>query len=335
MEKSYDYNEQNFKIKINFYGKEIDLSINSDYNSFIQNIYNILQISPKQLNTFEISYNDEDGDCIALATEEDYRIFFSQVQQNVVNKLIIEKKDIPINKSNPNLNNNLNKEDKNEQQNENNDYINDDINNINNENNYMNNNYYYEWNYHENNNNNNLISNKEPIKEDIPIENVVFYYKCSNCELYPIVCVIYYCDKCSLYLCEQCEKNKNNHEHPLLKIESKAQLDEIKKKENEKIEKMNKEKERKEMNKNNQYSIPNNNNYNQNYSYNYWNRYPFYYYHRNRSPNYNYNNDSYYNYDNYNHCNDYNNPTYSQNNYPYNNSCYPHRPHFFSGCPPM
>ena len=66
MEKSYEDNEPYYNIKINFYGKNIDLSINSDYCSFIQNICNILQISPEQLNTFQLNYNDEDGDRIAL-----------------------------------------------------------------------------------------------------------------------------------------------------------------------------------------------------------------------------------------------------------------------------
>ena len=341
MEKAQEDNEPNYNIKIKFYEEDIELSINSDYNSFIQKICNILQTSPEQLNTFELSYHDEDGDYIALTTEEDYKIFVYQVKDKLVNGLIIEKKDNPIIKSNSNLNKSLNEKEKNEQPNIYNIY-NDDNNNINNdniinndnnnnENNYMNNNYYEYNNNSEDNNNNNLISNKEPNKEDIPIDNLVFYYRCSNCEEYPIVCIIYYCDKCSLYLCEKCEKNKKNHEHPLLKIESKSQLVAIKEKENETIELMNKLKEKNEDNhENDQHNIQNNNNYNKNYDEyddNYYNRYPNCQNNTFRSHiimnHYKRNLDS--NYDNYNQNNNdfnYNEPTYNQNYYHFINNSY-------------
>ena len=82
MENFYEDNEPNYNIKLNYYEEDIDLSINSDYNSFIENICNVLQTSPEELNTFELSYNDEDGDTIALITEEDYKILVDQVKQN-------------------------------------------------------------------------------------------------------------------------------------------------------------------------------------------------------------------------------------------------------------
>ena len=100
MENSNEENEQNYDIKINFYEEYIDLSINSDYNTFIKNICNILKISPEQLNIFTLSYNDEDGDNILLTTEEDYKIFFYQVKGKLVDRIIIEKNENQIMKSN-------------------------------------------------------------------------------------------------------------------------------------------------------------------------------------------------------------------------------------------
>ena len=73
------------------------------------------------------------------------------------------------------------------------------------------------------NNNKNMNIHKN---ENISIENIVYNYKCSSCEVYPIICVMYYCDQCSLYLCEECE-NKENHNHALIKIKNLSQLTKI------------------------------------------------------------------------------------------------------------
>jgi len=81
-----------------------------------------------------------------------------------------------------------------------------------------------------------MNNNKEDEQKDIPIENLIFEYKCTACEVYPIVCVMFYCQKCNYYLCEQCEKKEKMHKHPLLKIETKKQLLDIKEEENKKLE---------------------------------------------------------------------------------------------------
>ena len=62
--------------------------------------------------------------------------------------------------------------------------------------------------------------------------------------MYPIICKIFYCDKCQYYLCQDCEKKGAFHEHNLLVIESKNELKKIKDKENDVLDKNRKEKEK-------------------------------------------------------------------------------------------
>ena len=80
----------------------------------------------------------------------------------------------------------------------------------------------------------NSIKDNKDNKNDIPIENIVFNSKCSSCSVYPIICVIYYCEKCDIYFCEECE-NKKDHQHPLIKIKNVNQFNKIKEEENNKI----------------------------------------------------------------------------------------------------
>ena len=201
--------EESLNIQVNIADENIDLSIDSDYNTFLQNICNILKIYPEQLDSFVINYYDEDGDSILISTLEDYQLFFQQVQQGIVNKLIIEKKEEKRNDNNAYLCNDeeINSQEKMEQSN----YINNSIKNDNYNNSKINNNIYGSNKDKKNNKksncnafkNNNSKNNKNI---DIPIDNIVYGYKCSSCSVYPIICVLYYCDKCSLYLCEECEK---------------------------------------------------------------------------------------------------------------------------------
>lgn len=224
MEKLTDNIEESYKINLIYDGKEIELEIESDFTSFIEKICNILDISSSELNLFTMNYNDDDGDNILISSNEDYKLFFQQVKENSVKELIIERNDSQknlkktfIDRSEPN-----------------NRILNSDSININNFNKNSNNNYF----------NDEEIKNKKD--EEIPIENMIFYYRCSSCDVYPIVVVMYYCNKCNLYLCEKCEKIKKKHQHAFIKIETKDQLINIKEEENSKIEKERKEKERRE-----------------------------------------------------------------------------------------
>ena len=245
--------EDNFNIEVNYYNENIDLSINSDYETFLKKICDFLKISPDEIDSYSLSYHDEDGDSILISTIEDYKLFIQQVQEKIVNKLIIEKKE--NNNINNSQNNNLYiKSNINNSQN-NNYYINNNINNSQNDKSYLNSNIDNSYNNqknsnyinnslnNKNNNNNsnyiynsldnNIKDNKKDNKNDIQIENIVFNSKCSSCSVYPIVCVIYYCEKCDIYFCEECE-NKKDHRHPLIKIKNVNQFNKIKEEESKK-----------------------------------------------------------------------------------------------------
>ena len=88
-----DNNGENLNIQVNYYDENIELSINSDYETFIQKICDFLKINPDEFNSYSLSYHDQDGDSIILSTIEDYKLFIQQVKENIVNKLIIEKKE--------------------------------------------------------------------------------------------------------------------------------------------------------------------------------------------------------------------------------------------------
>ena len=274
MEEKND-NEETFNIKLNLYDELIDLKVNSDYNYFVKNICTILNVSPEQLKSFSLSYNDEDGDSILLSTEEDYTIFFQQVKEKTVNSLIVEIKENKNIDPNACFGSALDYQEQIEQANNQIKNDNNNINNINNSNSgnniNLNNNIFNSndniENKHDkidldnNQNINNLNSNKESDNNDAQINDLIFEYKCSKCPTYPIICVMYYCPKCSLYLCESCHQVMENHNHPLLKIESKKELQKIKEKENEEIER----KKQMQNNQDNFNGFNNPNNQNNNY----------------------------------------------------------------------
>jgi hypothetical protein len=249
--KEKNENEENYNIKINIYNELIDFKINSDYNNFIHNFCKIFNVAPEKINSFILSYNDEDGDSIMLTTEEDYIIFFQQVKEKTVNSLIVEinenkNNDIdPIECFGSALNyqeqidqaNNQIKNDNNNMNNNINSNSDINLNNIVNSNDKIVNSYEnINLDIDSNSQNyNNLISNNDN-NNNGQIDDIIFEYKCSNCSTYPIICILYYCPKCNMYLCETC-KNMKSHNHPFLEIKSKKELIKIKDKENEEIEK--------------------------------------------------------------------------------------------------
>ena len=68
MEEEEEEIGENYNIKVNFNNQEIDLSIDSNFDSFLQKICDILKISLEEINSFELSYTDEDGDNILITT---------------------------------------------------------------------------------------------------------------------------------------------------------------------------------------------------------------------------------------------------------------------------
>jgi hypothetical protein len=236
--------EEKYNIKLNFYGDQVEVVINSDFNSFINNICNVLKIPQERAKNIILSYNDEDGDNILLSNEEDYSIFIEQVKQKVVQELIIEIND----KLEDSAHNN--KKGMDQSKIKNSCSSNSNMNNI-----------------HNFDNQDNFDEEDKKIIEEFknkkfPIENFVYYYKCTSCSTYPIILIMYYCDKCNKYLCENCYKKEKNHCHIMEKIINKFQLDEIKRMENETIEKINEIKNEKECNCGRCKNHKNNNNYN-------------------------------------------------------------------------
>ena len=303
--------EEKYNIKLNFYGDQAEVVINSDFNSFIKNICNVLKIPQERAKSIILSYNDEDGDNILLSNEEDYSIFIEQVKQEVVQELIIEIKD--------NIEDNVLNNQKGMEQSK----IKNSCSSINISNSNMNSIHNFD---------NQDIFDEEDKKlieefkdKKFPIENFVYYYKCTSCSTYPIILIMYYCDKCNKYLCENCYKKDKNHCHIMEKIINKFQLDEIKRMENETIEKINEIKNEKECNCGRCKNHKNNNNYN-NSNNGYNNGYNNNCYHNNYNcgNNNGYNNNCYHNDYNYGHNNGYYNNSYHNNynqnrNHHYNN----------------
>jgi hypothetical protein len=268
--------EETINIKLNFYYEQIDIQINSDYNSFINNICNILQLTKDKLDSLAISYYDEDKDSIILATEEDYALYLQQLKEKIVDSINIEIKDDSEIEPLECFGSALDYQD---QINKSNNHIkNDSINIINNkvEENHINSSININDNIINNNDINNSIQNKDEINDyDIKVEDIVFYYKCTSCSIYPIICSLYYCPQCPLYVCEDCIKNFGNHIHGFQKFESNIELMKVKEKENIEIENMNQIKNNENIfnninqnninnNINNNNNNINNNNYNDN-----------------------------------------------------------------------
>ena len=272
---------EDYHIQMVLYGENIDLKINSNYNSFCDKICHIMNIPTDYFQFLSISYIDEDGDNIILSLQEDYEIFFNLIKDDAIEKKIMIdfKENSKIDQMDC-LSSALNyqgqhakeylddiKNDKKDDKKDDNKKMNNNIKNNNNNQLKIN----EEDKINDNNNNNN---NKNKEEEDL--ENYIYNYKCNNCEISPIIFVMYYCPKCSLYLCEECYNKLNKkHQHPPIKIVTQAQLFEIKEKENEEIEKRNRIKENNDMinnnnmnnNMNNINNNINNNNMNNNNNY--------------------------------------------------------------------
>jgi hypothetical protein len=228
---------EKFKIKLNFYGEEIYIEINSDFNSLIKNVCDIVKIEEDQINSLVLNYYDDDGDNILILNQGDYNLFFQQVKEKSVDSLIIEIKEDAKVDLNALIDNVLDYKEKIEAANKEilNDNIIDKDYNINklinsNENINIKNDYF---------GNNEQINNNLNLKDDNndDINDKVFDYKCTQCGYYPILFTIYYCPQCPIYLCKEC-KEKTGHKHKICKYGSKKELMRIKEIENDIIDKI-------------------------------------------------------------------------------------------------
>ena len=209
-------NEETYEIKLFYNKQEFDLSINSSYDETLRKICQIINLNA---NSLILSYDDEDGDNILVSNEEDYLIFFEQVKTYIVKSLIIELNE-KSNENNINEYSNLNINEINNiilNDNEKDNQIGKNINNINIINN-------YEL-FNDNGMQNSSISTPKKVNnDDERIEDKIYYYKCDNCDEYPILFEMFYCSECNLYLCKNCGITVNNHFHQLLKIDSQDKL---------------------------------------------------------------------------------------------------------------
>ena len=66
------------------------------------------------------------------------------------------------------------------------------------------------------------------IKSVMLAYSVTFPVKCNICQKFPVKTILYYCLKCNLFICEECEnKIGYNHKHSYYKIKNKDQFNEI------------------------------------------------------------------------------------------------------------
>ena len=93
--------EETYEVKLMFNNEQIDVSLSSKYEFFINLVCNILKISTEQMDELALSYKDSDGDNIIISSPEDYEIFFTQVAQKTVDGFIIKiKEDSNIDQNN-------------------------------------------------------------------------------------------------------------------------------------------------------------------------------------------------------------------------------------------
>ena len=183
--------EEKYNIKLHFYGEEIVFNVNNDYNNFKNNICKIFKISTEQFNSISLSYLDEDGDSIILKTSEDFSIFFQQVRQKLVSSMTAEiNEDSQIDPKSL-FDSALNYKEQIEQANN---QINNESNifNLNVNNNNQNNNYdFIDLDFSNTNQNikDNEMEKKQPINNDVQIENIIFNHICKFCSIHPIIVV--------------------------------------------------------------------------------------------------------------------------------------------------
>ena len=220
--------------KISLYYKdneedEVLLLDKSDYGIFI--IYVI-----------ENNKNNKNLITLFFELKEDLKEKIYQ-KMNIYKKNNNKEKKISININEFEINNEIKDKIANENENKINEYENLEKNNIVktnyeniNEINKINNKYYYNESNIESQNqfNNNLNNNDNYIfntfKENTKNINLTKNYKytyqesCSICKDYPLNDIFYYCNKCKLIYCSNCEsKDGSSHIHPLYKIQTKNQ----------------------------------------------------------------------------------------------------------------
>lgn len=246
--------------KIKFYDEEMEVLFPEDFSLFRKKISEMVGLTEEDfLKTISMFYNDEEGDSISIRGKDDYKFFINFLKENkpqdertTLNLEIKEKSDALIRKLTKELINykeknseeiniekknsleiskelkeikNDNKEEK--EINEINNEHNKNINIINNIDNNKDDEKYIEIDKINNPNNNidNKINNENNlIPQNNNIQNQFQYKyeeKCKYCELFPLYDVFYYCVKCNIVMCSNCETELGSqHPHPFFKIQT-------------------------------------------------------------------------------------------------------------------
>ena len=230
-------------------------------NKSLKNSYNIINSNnniKNDMNNFNNNfYNSNNKDNNINNNIINYNKYEDNIKNNNINNNNHMDNDIK------NINNNIDNNDLNNII-YNDHFINNNINNIYDKNKIINDFNKYEDIIHKNEN--------EIPSEDLPVYN----YKCSSCLSFPIINKMYYCNRCNIYFCDECQKIIN-HTHPLIIIETKNQLVQFEKEQKEKIQKRIKEINNKNNDENYDEFYKNNNKYNYNNieeDYDYYNDFP-------------------------------------------------------------
>jgi transposase-like protein len=240
-----NYNKIEGKIQYDDYEK--NLSFPDNYDILIEEILSLFNIPEEKKPFLIITYKNTSGDSLKITNQEEYLDFLTKIKEKELNNIIsVSIQKIIKNKIQPFIEEVYDKDDKDIEEDEDKDELllrqghvflknknaqseiyGDKMElaesiegNINNENNKF---------------DIDNIFNNEVVKSVLP-PMTSFPSYCNSCQKFPIVKIMYYCDKCQLYLCEDCEKNLGyNHRHCYYKIRNKEQYQEILKFENQKL----------------------------------------------------------------------------------------------------
>ena len=233
---------EEIKVALIFNSKKTEITIDSEYSTFITDVCSIIKISEEEVDSINLHYFDADQDKINILNEGDYEIFYSQVKDNVVKQLYLEinensKLDLTqcITNFEKYLETKGEKQD-NDEINQKNDENKTQLNRFENEEDEENKNTIYiqeeKIDKDEDNNNKNqinFIDNYFKVNDkentDIFQGKEVFKTHCKKCKEFPIIEVLYFCEECDMYLCAKCAKKMEDHEHEILEIKSNDQLD--------------------------------------------------------------------------------------------------------------
>ena len=244
---------------INFEGKQKSISFPEDFNSLLEQILSLFNISKEKQSFLIINYKNIYGIDDKISSQEEYSCFLQNISENKISNIIsISFQQIPKNKIQRYREDIYDKDDEEEDKDEIilnrgkmfstiqkkqsglfedefdiNNILNESIenskndeNNINNINNINNS----DDNIFKNENNAKHYKNnnfRNDIAKSVFLPTISFPTHCNICQKFPIMRIMYFCNECKLFLCEDCEKKLGyNHRHCYYKIRNKQQYQE-------------------------------------------------------------------------------------------------------------